>query len=373
MTLLRLSLGALLALALPHTSVFTAQDSPALRSIQKFQRGVNLGNYLEAPPKQNWGAKYSAEDFKHIREEGFDHVRLPIAWHHFAGEAPKFALSDEIYSKADFLVTNALREKLSVIVNIHHFDAFTSDPEGQKEKFYALWRQIAAHYSKTPDTVAFELLNEPKDAATTAVMNPIYAEAIKIIRASNPNRTIFVGPGRWNQAIELANLRLPDQDQTLIVTIHCYEPFHFTHQSASWAGPDVKALKGIVFPGPPTQPFTPPEGVTLTKGASNWVHRYNTLPTEENPSSPNAFRKSLQLAKDWSLKNNRPIHVGEFGCYIRADVDSRQRFHTEFKKALDEMGFAFAMWDWKAGFRYWDDTAKKPAPGMREAMFGQRR
>ena len=371
MIFLRISSAILLTLAMAHST--GTQDSPALRSIKNFQRGVNLGNCLEAPPKQNWGAKYSTDDFKHIRAEGFDHVRLPIAWHHHTGEGPKFALSEDIYNKVDFLVTNALQEKLSVIINIHHFDAFTSDPEGQKDKFYSLWRQIAAHYAKMPDTVAFELLNEPKDAATTMVMNPIYAEAIKVIRASNPNRTIFVGPGRWNQATELANLRLPAEDQNLIVTIHCYDPFHFTHQSASWAGADVKALKGIVFPGPPKEPFTPPEGVTLTKGASNWIHRYNSLPTDQNPSSPNAFRKSLQLAKDWSLKNNRPIHVGEFGCYIRADTASRQRFYTEFKKALDEMGFAFAMWDWKAGFRYWDDATKKPAPGMHEAMFGRAR
>jgi endoglucanase len=359
------------AIAVGTARTATTADSPAQGAIQKFQRGVNLGNYLEAPPNQNWSAKYTEEDFKHIRAEGFDHVRLPIGWHHYAGPAPEYVLSDAVYAKVDFLVTNALNSKLGVIVNIHHFDAFTSDPSSLSNKFYALWRQIAAHYAKAPNTVAFELLNEPKDAATTTVMNPIYAEAIRRIRSTNPNRTIFVGPGKWNQPSELVNLHLPAEDRNIIVTVHCYDPFFFTHQSATWAGNDVKSLKGIVFPGPPREPFVPPPDAKLSKGLLNWIERYNTLTGTNNPSSPAAFRASLQKAKDWSVKNGRPIHVGEFGCYIKADPDSRRRFYTEFRKAVDELGLAWAMWDWKAGFRYWDDSAKRPAPGLREAMFGR--
>ncbi len=314
---------------------------------------------------------YSEQDVVHIKAEGFDHVRLPIAWHHYTGPAPEFKLSDDIFAKADFLVTNALKHGLNVIVNIQHFDEFTSNPPAFRNKFYALWRQIAAHYAKFSDNVAFELLNEPKDAATTVVLNPIYAEAIKEIRKTNPRRAIFVGPGRWNQVSELPNLRLPDNDENLIVTVHCYDPFNFTHQGATWTSSDVKSLKGIVFPGPPTTPFVPPGGVKLSSGTLDWLQRYNTLPTEKNPCSPLAFRRPLQQAKEWSDRNGRPVHVGEFGCYTGADPASRARFYAEFHKALDEFGLGWAMWDWKAGFRYWDDKTGQPAPGMREALFPQ--
>src|SRR5262249_33655115 len=62
-----------------------APSSRAFSSARMFLRGANLGNYLEAPRGQNWGVSYSTEDFAHIKEEGFDHVRIPIAWHHYSG------------------------------------------------------------------------------------------------------------------------------------------------------------------------------------------------------------------------------------------------------------------------------------------------
>ena len=74
----------------PEMRRITSRDTPAHLAAKKFLRGANLGNYLEAPPGQDWGAHYSEQDFVHLKDEGFDHVRLPIAWHHYAGPAPDF-------------------------------------------------------------------------------------------------------------------------------------------------------------------------------------------------------------------------------------------------------------------------------------------
>jgi endoglucanase len=346
--------------------------SPGHKALGQFRRGVNLGNYLEAPKGQNWGARYTEQDFDHIKAEGFDHVRLPMRWNDHAGAAPDFKLSGEIFGKADFLVTNALKRGLAVIVNIHHFDEFTTDPPGQTEKFLALWKQIAAHYKSSPASLAFELLNEPKDNATTVVMNPIYARAIAVIRETNPGRAIFVGPGKWNSVDELKNLLLPAGDRNLIVTVHCYEPFLFTHQGASWTGNQTRT-KGIVFPGPPATPIVPhQDALTSGKWVSNWFNAYNTKATADNPVSAKTIAEKMRRARDWARENERPVHVGEFGCYVGADAESRTRFHNEFVRILNEYDLAWALWDWKAGFRYWDEKANGPAPGMRQALFGRK-
>lgn len=356
-------LGTLLS-ALAATPV-----SPAHEALQHFKRGANLGNYLEAPRGQTWGANYTEQDFVNIKREGFDHVRLPIRWNAYAGPAPAYTIDQEIYEKADFLVTNALKQGLNVIVNVHHFDEFTSHPAENSEKFYALWRQISAHYAKYPvQSLAFELLNEPKDAATTPVLNPIYAQAIKEIRKADSKRTIFLGPSRWNSIDEVPKLELAEDDRNIIVTVHCYEPFLFTHQGASWAGTDT-ATKGIIFPGPPREPITPNPRATNKASTLKWFHEYNTLPTQDNPCSPKAFRAKFDKLALWAQEHGRPIHLGEFGAYEAADPGSRARFYKAMRQTAEEHGFGWAIWDWKAGFKYW--KADAPAPDMRDALFGQ--
>ena len=353
----------------PEMKPLVGRDSAAYKAAAHFMHGVNLANYLEVPPGQNWRVKITEADFDHIKAEGFDHIRVPTGWHHYAGPGPDFKLSDAIFDKVDFVITNALSRNLAVMLNIQHFHEFTSNPPAYTDEFIAIWRQIAAHYAKLPNTVVFELLNEPKDSATTAVMNPIYARAIAAIRETNPDRTIAVGPGRWNGIDELKNLVLPAEDKSLLVTVHCYEPFYFTHQGATWAGPDVKT-RGIIFPGPPPSPLTPDP--SAKKYVADWIASYNTLPAEKNPSSRVAFEDKLKRVRQWSDYYGRPVHVGEFGCYTTADPASRANFHREFRAVLDGQKLGWAIWDWNAGFHYWDPRKNEPAPGMREALFPKR-
>jgi endoglucanase len=342
-------------------------NSPAYQRARLFRHGVNLGDYLEAGRP---GLTVEAQEFALIKAEGFDHVRVPIGWHRHAGPAPDFALQPEIFAKVDFVVTNALANKLAVIINIHHFNELDRDPAGATGQFAAIWRQIAAHYQSSPNALAFELDNEPHQSATTAVMNPIYARVIAEIRKTNPHRTLFVEPGNWGNIPELSNLVLPDDDN-LIVSAHCYEPFFFTHQGASWGGADVK-VTGFQFPGPPAAPLVPDASLNLKLHVLSLIEKYNTLPREENPSSPIAFKPKLEFARAWSDYYGRPVHIGEFGCYVKVDAESRVRFYAAFRQALEDQELGWAIWDWSANFRYWDKKNNQPMPGMREALFGKK-
>jgi endoglucanase len=343
----------------------TDPNSAAHQALRRFMRGANFGNYLEAPPN-TWGTiVYGPADFRLAKSEGFDHVRLPVAWHYYTGAGPGYALAGEIFEKVDVLVTNALEAGLGVILNFHHFDEFTSDPAGLTNKFHAIWDQVAAHFSNAPPAVAFELLNEPKDRATTWVMNPIYEHCIGRIRRTNPGRTLFIGPGQYNATVELSRLILPD-DANLIATVHNYDPFLFTHQGATWAGTDVLSLQGVCFPGPPPVPLSAPAG--LSSWARIWVDNYNRLPAELNPSSLLDAGDRLRRVRQWADHFGRPVHVGEFGCYETAEAASRLRFLGQLRELMDALGLGWAMWDWKAGFHYQLNGRPDP-PGIREALF----
>jgi hypothetical protein len=115
----------------------------------------------------------------------------------------------------------------------------------------------------------------------------------------------------------------------------------------------------------------PDPSLKLNKWVVDWIGRYNTQPAEKNPSSAAAFTDKLKLAHAWSEHYGRPVHVGEFGCYTRADPESRARFYAAFRRACDNNQIGWAIWDWSAGFRYWDKEPNAPMPGMREALFGK--
>jgi endoglucanase len=344
----------------------TARDTPAHRTALKFMRGVNFGNSLEMAPGTPGRLDYDAVDFARARAEGFDHIRLPVGWHFYCGPGPDFAIASDIYEQVNSRVALALAEGLAVMIDVHHFEEFTSDPPAHLDQFYAIWEQLAVHYADAPSNVVFELLNEPRDAATTTVMNPIFAEAIRRIRVTNPNRTLFIGTGDFNGISELNHLLLPDDDLNLIATVHTYDPFLFTHQGLDWAGDDAAAIDGIQFPGPPSEPLAIPPGVS--QWAANWIHDYNSLPTERNPGGPAGFRGALAFARQWSDHYGRPVHIGEFGAFSTIDAASRVAYYTAMRQALDELELGWAIWDWNAGFRYWHNDGPEPS-GLREALF----
>jgi endoglucanase len=354
----------------PEMKPVAKQDSPAHRAAQWFRRGANLGDYLEASRQYfGRGVTVSADEFAQMKQEGFDHVRVPIGWQQYAGPAPDFTIAPLAFARVDFIVTNALNAGLAVLINIHHFDELDKDPAGATAEFLALWKQIAAHYQNFPERLAFELDNEPHDQATTAVMNPIYARTIAQIRETNPHRTIFVEPGGWGGIDELKNLVLPPDDN-IIVSVHCYDPFYFTHQGATWTDGQTP-VTGIIFPGPPAQPLVPDPKLHLNSHLLDWIEKYNTLPTDKNPSSPLAFTNKLKFVRAWSDYYGYPVHLGEFGAYIKADPASRAHYYAAVRRAAEAEKIGWCIWDWSANFRYWNKKTGAPMPGMHAALFGK--
>ncbi len=350
----------------------TTRSGRAYELAQKLKRGVNLSNWLEVPPSEDWGDNScNASDMRQIAREGFDHIRLPVGWHHYVGKAPNFMIDPKILSTVDQVIRQATDAGLAVIVNIHHFEEFTTNPQAEVAKLVAIWKQLSQRYAAQPDSVFFEILNEPKEAATTVVMNAVYPKVLSTIRATNPNRGVLVGPGNFNSISELSQLRLPADDQNLIVTVHSYDPFVFTHQRAEWTDPAVRNLSQIKFPGPPLAPVSIPSNAA--DWVASWLRNYNSVASSEyNPSSSLPIRRALAVASGWSEFHGRPVHLGEFGAYTTADSTSRANYYAEVRKRAEPANIGWCIWDWKAGFAYWDRSKNQPLAGMRDALFPAR-
>lgn len=342
------------------------KDSPAHQAAARIKRGVNLGNCWEVGPPFSWKVPYTTDDIDQIAAEGFDHIRIPVAWHHHMTKtaADTYEIKPGLLAELDPVIQRAIEKNLHILLDWHHFYELDKDPAGYRQQFVKGWHTIATHYKDASPLLFFELLNEPHDKLTTELLNPIQAEAIAAIRGIHPQRVIFLSTGDWGKIEELDKLILPDDDK-LVVTVHCYEPFIFTHQASSWTY--LKDLKNITYPGPPATPVSLPESLKDNRHVADLVNRYNTVQGIDNPSSPQKMLLLLDAAKRWSDHFGRPIHLGEFGAIDSADADSRARYVKDVKEAAESRGIPWTLWDWKARFAYWDH--KKGQPLLRGAIF----
>ena len=315
-----------LLLTVIPTAAQPPKDKPDVFAVNKaLGRGINFGNALEAPKEGDWGLKLDAGYFKLIKDAGFDTVRVPVKWSAHAAKEPPYAIDPEFFKRIDWVLDQAEANTLNVVLNVHHYDEMDKDPDRHLPRLVSLWEQIAKRYKDRPASLVFELDNEPHDKLVDQKWNDAIPPVLKAVRATNPTRAVIVGPPFWNGIWALPKLKLPD-DPNLIVTVHFYEPFKFTHQGASWAPDDVKKLSGLKWQGADA------ELVEL--------------------------RKKFDQAAEWAKKNNRPVFLGEFGAYEKADMDSRAKWTAAVMREAEARGFSWAYWEFAAGFGAFDRQKK---------------
>jgi endoglucanase len=312
-----------LLLLVLHSAAW-AEEGDIFAANRKLGRGVNLGNALEAPREGEWGMKLEAEFFPAIAKAGFQHVRVPTKWTAHAKREAPYTIDPEFFERIDWVLDQAEKNKLLVVLNHHHYDELDKEPEAELPRAVALWRQIAERYRDRGDWLYFELMNEPHEKLNdegkwTATIPPLLAA----VRESNPTRPVIIGPPWWNGIWALPKFTLPE-DPNVIVTVHCYNPFEFTHQGASWA-----------------------------KDSEKWLGRKWTGSDEELKK----LRDEFDQAERWGKENKRPIYLGEFGAYEKADMESRERWTRAIVAEAEKRGWSWAYWEFGAGFGAYDRQA----------------
>ncbi len=281
---------------------------------------------------------------------GFETLRLPVTFDKWEDRiAPYTFDSTSYFVNIDSVINWCAELNMNLIIVYHHGVLFDSNFYTELPRVIELWKQVATRYANTnPDKVFFELYNEPFDLSTAHWRTAAIA-LIDSMRPIVPNHTFIVGSTEWNSLYKLNEMGvLPDDN--IIYNFHFYEPYIFTHQGATWSGPDL-ATTGIPFPynSATMPPMNPLVIGTHGEGAYNYYYQEGTCQSIAN---------ALGIAASFALTNNVPLWCGEFGTYsaFTPNDDSRCRYIECVKTNLDNYQIPFAYWEWDEGFSIFNGT-----------------
>jgi endoglucanase len=317
----------------------------------RLRRGVNLSHWFSQAAnysKTHLETHTTAQDIALIKSMGFDHVRFPIEPAPLLSETPDASILNTAYLQlVDTALDMILAAGLAVVVDIHPSDEFKlrmSRDERNIEAFGKFWRAFAAHLAgRNPEFVFLEVINEPM------VEDPyrwygIQGKLIASIRAGAPNHTIIASGHRWSGLSEMLFLE-PYSDPNVIYNFHFYEPFAFTHQGATWAGPNLPFYKNVPYP-------SSPEAVKLLLDSiQDEPAKYNLLRYGEDNWNASRIDRELALAAAWAVKHRVYITCNEFGAFRKvAKPADRAAWLHDMRMALEKHRIGWTMWDYAGGF-----------------------
>lgn len=301
---------------------------------KRLGRGINMNGYVDANPVDGNDAPMKPEDFRSIRNAGFQSVRIPITWvKHCAKEAP-YTIDKAFFDKIDWTIGECLKNDLAVSIDVHYYPYINmgeTDPvlswDENIERLKSFWQQIAEHYKDySNETLFFDLLNEPNPQLGAEGLNNLYAELIPIVRKTNPARTLIVCTPNLGQTWTLGELSLPEDDWNIIVQGHYYLPHTFTHQNLEYV---PSAMSG---------------------------HQVSWMGTDEDKAP---ILKDLDFCQQYSEQTGRPVNIGEYGVCLKADQESVSRYLSFLQQEFQKRGFSNHIWAYRGLFGLYDLNTNK--------------
>lgn len=256
-----------------------------------------------------------------VAEAGFDNVRLPVRLDNYViGEAPNYEMDQQALRWLDIAINNGLECGLVVILDYHH-SCYKNEPE----KFKKVWEQTATRYQAYPEELFFEIVNEPNGVSHN-YLNVLQMETYRIIRKTNPTRTIAFATNWFNSAAALDHTVIPgpEVDPNIIVSIHNYAPMSYSHAGMGGEHGAAKA------------DFDPKWEVTITAAVANLA--------------------------EYERQHGIPIWVSEWGAYQGGGnffKEDASVYYSWWTKAFAKYDIAYAVWEFNHGFGVYNWTEQK--------------
>ena len=266
---------------------------------------------------------FAEEEFKWIRDWGFNFVRLPLDYRLWIKDGDWNKIDEEALKPLDEAITFGRKYGMHVQMCLHRAPGYCINPPAEPGDlfrdpkalavFVKHWEFFARRYRDIPnESLSFDLLNEPENHSEAEIATA-FRTTVEAIRKVDSERFIMLNGHSCGRRPYVSLGRL----HNVGFSMRGYEPFNISHYKAEWWNP------------PPTQePVWPPKG---TDGRS-WL--------EANVFSH--WKKSLGRG-DFVMAN-------EFGCYRHTPHAVVLAWMEDELRLWREKNMGWAIWNLRGPF-----------------------
>jgi len=291
-------------------------------------------------------------DIKDFADMGGNLLRLSFAATPLMKIKEPNTIDNAVFEKLDKILNLCEKYNVQVLLDPHYYPGMNHSPWTMygSDQFFSdfkyhdllvqLWESIAQRYKDRGDVIAgYDLLNEPSQnlplkPGSPSDLNLLYAKLIQAIRKYDTHHTLVIAaPYFYEDSVShgycegTRYLNPALLDSNTVVEVHFYEPARFTHQSIS------KEEVPVSYPGT----------ITEYAWAGGRTDTYDAL----------RLKQSLELARQFSVKNKVEILVGEFSAPRHLGNYGANLWIEDVIKIMEEFRFSWAYHEYR-GFQGWD-------------------
>lgn len=311
------------------------KDISSLELVKDMKIGWSLGNTLDGGGKSSkgsspetieraWGNPVTTKEMiDEIKNAGFNVLRIPTTWDWSTGDAPDYKISDEWLARVKEVVDYGMANDMYVILNIHHetWHYPTEDNyEAASDRLKKVWTQIGNYFENYDEHLIFEGLNEPRvigsdeewaggSEATREVVNKLDADFVSTIRSLGGNNKLrhlmIPGYAASSSEVALKALKIPENDDKLIVSVHAYIPYNFA--------------------------------LSDSKQANKWIACKGGFTTD--------IDNLADLLKTLFTDKGQAVIIGEFGARSKDNEKYRAEWAKYYVTRMNTIGVPCVWWD----------------------------
>lgn len=322
-----------------------AAASPALAAPKNALprwRGFNL-LYLFQARNQKGAVEIPEDDFRMIRDLGFDFVRIPMDYWFWIDSdwrtngkpaaADLLKVKEAGLAHVDRIVELGRKHGLHVSLNLHRAPGYCINnaeleplllwrDKDAEDAFVFHWDLFARRYRDIPPgELSFNLLNEAPSPRPGYMSREDYrrvmTRATDKIRETTPDRTILI------DGLNVGNRVVYEMLPTGVAqSVHAYTPAEVSHYRAAWVD------KRSDFPHP-------------------------LWPAVKRDGSGLVSRESLEAHYEpwgWLVQQGIGVHCGEAGAYNKTPHDSFLRWMCDVLDILRIHNIGWALWNFRGSF-----------------------